>query len=93
MEKFKNDMITKLPNNRSELSWICNFTGKIIFKDDWISQRPNIINKKNNPSKYGILILKTINNDLYFPSNDDKTELINYLFTHSLKKIINLRNK
>ena len=89
IENFKKSIIVSLPKNKQELSWICEKTGKIMFKNDWEKVRPSQISKNIIFSKSGISIIKLINNDNIFPNNEDKSELINYLFSECLKILIN----
>ena len=75
-----------LPKNGDELRWIVENVGKILFEDKWDKIRPIDKNKvKYNPIIFGIL--QTIHSNKF--STEEKSELINYLFTSSL----NILNK
>ena len=86
---MKENIINKLPNNNLELSWIIDECGKLLFKNKWNNFRPpQIVNTKY--SEKGFKLIK----DIYTNYKEEKlkeeelNDLINYLFSSSLKKLM-----
>ena len=74
----------KLPNCKSELSWIIDKTGQVLFKEKWNDFKPPQLCKiKESANGAGIICI--IGNNF---KNDEQNELLNYLFSTSLNKLI-----
>ena len=81
---MKENIKNKLPNNNSELSWIIEECGKLLFKNKWDNFRPSqIVNIKY--SEKGFKLIK----DIYTNYKEEElNDLINYLFSSSLNKLL-----
>ena len=83
---MKNSIYKNLPNDKKELSWIIDTTGNILFKEKWIKIKPlQII--ECTVSKIGQGFILTINN--CFKEKGEVEDLINYLFSTSMHKLLN----
>ena len=85
MIKYMQENIrNKLPNNNSELSWIIEECGKLLFKKKWAYFRPpQIVNIKYSKSGHELM------EDVYRNyKGKELNDLINYLFSSSLNKLI-----
>ena len=71
-----------MPNNRPELAFIVDNVGKILFKDDWDSIKPEAIKTERCEIARGITF-KIITDVL---NHKNRKYLLNYLFQKSLKK-------
>ena len=81
---MKENIINKLPDNNSELSWIIEECGKLLFKNKWDNFRPSQIVYIKYSEK-GFKLIK----DIYTNYKEEElNDLINYLFSSSLKKLI-----
>ena len=82
---MKQTIDTTIIDNKHELSYIVDFIGKLLFKDMWASFKPTQVLEGKISSK-GLAIIDTINN--CFSKIEERNELINYLFTVSLNKLV-----
>ena len=74
-----------LPDDNGELSYIVNNLGNILFKSDWESFKPSqLVEEKIN---IRIITIIDIINKTFI--NEQHIELINYLFSESLNKLVN----
>ena len=84
LKSMKENIINKLPDNNSELSWIIEECGKLLFKNKWDHFRPSqIVHIKY--SEKGFQLIKEIYTNY---KEEELNDLINYLFSSSLKKLI-----
>ena len=84
LKDIKQDIISKLPDCNQELSWIIDNLGKVLFKNKWeqfIPPQLTTIKESDN----GSLLITYI----FYINNEYKEELINYLFSESLNKLVN----
>jgi len=84
MDQFKQAINQNLPEDKEELSWTIDELGKILFKDNW-KTLPQMVDCKMSNCIIGLLQL--IQSDGLFPSDEEKNELYNYIFSESIKKL------
>ena len=75
---------SSLPDDKGELSYIVNNVGKRLFKNDWELFKPSQLVEEKINSKI-IAIIDIINKTF---TNSQYNELINYLFSASLNKLV-----
>jgi len=85
MEQFKEAIIQNLPEDKHELSWSADEVGKILFKDKW-EKLPQMVEPKLSNSVIGIL--QVIQSDGLFPSDKEKNELYNHVFSESVNRLV-----
>ena len=85
MEQFKQAIIQNIPEDKNELSWTIDEIGKVLFKDKW-EKLPQMVEPKICNSVIGIL--EIIQSDGLFPTNEEKNELYNYVFSESVNKLV-----
>lgn len=81
---MKQTINSYLPDDKGELSYIVNNVGQRLFKNDWELFKPSqLVEEKINTRIITIIdiINKTFTNSQY-------NELINYLFSESLNKLV-----
>lgn len=73
-----------LPEEKEELSWIIDKTGQVLFKERWNDFKPpELCEIKESDTGAGIILI--VGNNF---KDDEQGELMNYLFTASLNKLI-----
>lgn len=84
---LKNEITNKLPNDNSELNWIINMVGDVLFGDTWEELKDTLLNKGViSKSDIGEYLLKQILSNKNNLTKSEVNELFNQLFTESLKK-------
>ena len=81
METMKQTINSYLPDDKGELSYIVNNLGQRLFKNDWDLFKPSQLVEEKINSNIIDIINKTF-------TNQQHNELINYLFSESLKKLV-----
>ena len=81
---MKQTINSYLPDDKGELSYIVNNVGQRLFKNDWDLFKPSqLVEEKINTRI--ITIIDIINKTF---TNEQHIELINYLFSESLNKLV-----
>lgn len=85
--EFKKTIKKSLPDDKNELSFIINLLGPKLFpkNSDWNNFKPSQLLEEKK-SNIGLSIINFIG--LQFNNHNDINELINYMFSLSVEKLI-----
>ena len=84
---IKKDIDNQFPTSFNELLYIYDYTGSILFREEWGKQVPKKYNTDNKKYYSRIVgIITVLNHTL---DKEGKEDIINYMFTKSLNCLKN----
>ena len=85
IDTLKNEIDRDFPSGISELLYIYDYTGSLLFRKKWGKEIPKVYNTNDKQDCYALFgILMVVNQTL---EKDEKEDIINYIFVKSVSNL------